>query len=313
MLCTTGICLHHTSNCSYYSYGFLLYEKEEKEDPDFDDLEREPFTKYNITDQKAIDNIYKNLEDIEKKINQNQTTEATIKLRLVSEYFTKEIGNSNELYLERMDQNTRLKTLYDQNYISHELNQLLTTIRKLGNKAVHELGDNDRFNKNGLLKLYRQLLEHVKDWTAVEQYESPSERSRNLDSTTTENSIQSNKEELVSIRYQCLKFDRVRWDYDDEYETVEGYNVQEILAIRQAEDDLWVIDHIDLAQELDVWGFTSKKGALYAAENYFEHLEKDYMKLDDLLADGQEYWNFIEGLHDQFVKDLESPSQRYET
>jgi len=156
-----------------------------------------------ISDQEAIDHIHKLLTKVEQFINMNLTSDAAANLRLVSELFTKQISLHNRLNLEKMDQFSRVKSLYDRKYISKELYSLLSTIRKLGNTAVHEVGDDDRFNKNGLLKLRRQFLEHVSDWIINDQNEvatSVEEDSNQLDSETDYDykyEYQANEDKIV--------------------------------------------------------------------------------------------------------------------
>jgi hypothetical protein len=128
-------------------------------------------TIFRISDQEGITNLYKGLEKVEQLINMGLTSDAAFNLRLVSELLTKQISNHNKLGLEKMDQYSRVQSLYDQKYITDELYHLLTTIRKLGNTAVHEFGDDDRFNKNGLLKLRRQFLDHLREWIKNDQNE----------------------------------------------------------------------------------------------------------------------------------------------
>ena len=99
------------------------------------------------------------------------TSDAAANLRKVSEFFTKQISIHNELDLETMDQFNRIKYLDEHNYISNELETLLSTIRRLGNRAAHEIGNEESFNKNGLLKLRRQFLDHLEEWVINEQNE----------------------------------------------------------------------------------------------------------------------------------------------
>ena len=153
-----------------------------------------------ISDPVAIENIRNGLEGVAQRINMNLTSDAATKLRLVSELFTKQISIHNKLSLEKMDQYSRIQSLYDKRYISEELYRLLSTIRKLGNTAVHEFGDDDRFNKNGLLKLHRQFLEHLSEWIPNDQNEASA--------AAVENDFED--EEDTEDEYE--------YDYDDVYE-----------------------------------------------------------------------------------------------
>jgi len=165
-----------------------------------------------ISDQETIKYIHNKLAKVEKLINMNLTSDAATNLRSVSEIFTKQISIQNRLSLEKMDQFSRVKALYEQNYISVELYNLLSTIRKLGNTAVHELGDDDRFNKNGLLKLRRQLLEHLKDWGINNQNEVASTVENDS------NQIDSQPEYDYKFEYE---------EEDDENEIEEGSDAQD--------------------------------------------------------------------------------------
>jgi hypothetical protein len=166
-----------------------------------------------ISDQEAINNIHKGLAKVEQLINMNLTSDAAANLRLVSELFTKQISIQNRLSLEKVDQFSRLKALYEQKYISEELYNLLSTIRKLGNTAVHEFGDDERFNKNGLLKLRRQFLEHLRDWGLNNQNEV---------ATTVENdSNPIDSEPRYEYKFQYEEEDDEDVDQDDDDETVD--------------------------------------------------------------------------------------------
>ncbi|MDW0116502.1 DUF4145 domain-containing protein [Sporosarcina thermotolerans] len=135
------------------------------------ELKENPHRVSLISDREAIKKIHKGLEEVAQRLNMNLTSDATTRLRLVSEEFTKQISIHNNLSLEKIEQYRRIKYLYDKEYISNELYHLLSTIRTLGNKAAHELGDDDRFNKNGLLKLRHQFLEHLNEWVIHDQNE----------------------------------------------------------------------------------------------------------------------------------------------
>lgn len=161
--------------------------------------------KSHISDQEALKNIQKGLAKVEQLINMNLTSDAAANLRLVSELITKQISIHNRLSLEKMDQYSRIQSLYDQKYISEEFYQLLSTIRKLGNTAVHEFGDDDRFNKNGLLKLRRQLLEHLRDWGINNQNEVSS-------------TVENDSNQIDSKPEYDYKFEYEEEDDDDEIE-----------------------------------------------------------------------------------------------
>lgn len=154
-------------------------------------LKKQQLKIHRISNQEAIDRLYKDLEKVEKLINMEDldlTLEATTNLRRIAETFTKQISIHNDLDLEKMVQYERVDYLYNQNYISNELYNVLTSIRKLGNRAAHE--DNDRFGKNGILKLRRQLLDHIKEWVVNDQNEVVSKRNTNSKSTQTENTYE---------------------------------------------------------------------------------------------------------------------------
>ena len=181
-----------------------------------------------ISDQEAIKNIHKGLEAVEQRLNLNLNTDAATKLRLVSELFTKQISIHNNLSLEKVDQYSRVQSLYDNEYISDELYRLLSTIRKLGNTAVHEFGDDDRFNKNGLLKLHRQFLEHLNEWVINDQ-----------------NEVAADSEYEHEFEYEEVEYKQADEEIDQEDEGEDDYFDQE------DEDDYFDQDDDDGIKEED--------------------------------------------------------------
>ena len=201
------------------------HEQQEKKKPSASNITAPEYTEnrhmiYRISDQEAINNLYKGLEKVEQLINMNLTSDAASNLRLVSEHFTKQISIHNELFLEKMDQYSRVQSLYEDNYISEELYNLLSTIRKLGNRAVHEFGDEERFNKNGLLKLRRQLLGHLEEWVINEQNEVAASVDEHYDD-------EYEYDEDDEYEYDEYEYDEDDDDYDDDDEDDEYENVNQ--------------------------------------------------------------------------------------
>ena len=156
--CMTEVCFNK-EQIENYSHE---QQKKEKKKPTGNNISR-------ISNQEAINRIYKVLEKVEPLINMDLKSEAAINLRKASEFFTKEISIHNQLGLEEMDYYSRVKFLHEQQHISYELYTLLSSIRRLGNRAAHELDDEENFSKNGLLKLHRQLLDHLSEWVKDDQ------------------------------------------------------------------------------------------------------------------------------------------------
>ncbi|MGM0901245.1 MAG: DUF4145 domain-containing protein [Bacillota bacterium] len=235
-----------------------------------------------ISDQEAINNIHKGLAKVERLINMNLTSDAATNLRQVSELFTKQISIQNRLSLEKMDQFSRVKVLYAQKYISEELYNLLSTIRKLGNTAVHEFGDDDRFNKNGLLKLRRQFLEHLREWglnnqnevaTTVENESNPIDfeprydykfefEEKDDEDEIIENSIgQDDADETVDESV----------DQDDDNETVDE-------SIDQDDDDETIDESIDQDDDDGVEDESNKNPQRYSVSMVLSKEKREKMK-----------------------------------
>lgn len=161
--------MHYTLMLAVYEYEFL---KETEAYQSKNGLESKKLDNITlISDQEIIKALYERLERAEQYIHNNLTSDAATNLRIVGENLIKQISIHNKLALEKMEFYKLVNSLYENDYISKDLKDLLSMIRKLGNKAAHELGTEEELNKNGLLKLHRQLLVHLDAWVINDQKE----------------------------------------------------------------------------------------------------------------------------------------------